>query len=531
MVSKNSRQRNARALQEIAPPAATGPTLPEDFNWREYLALNSDLQADGMIFKASAIEHYLNFGIKEGRPYYRAYPEMEKFDWRAYLELNSDIPMFKQTEQGALFHYKNTGKEEGRPYVHAEPEPQSWESAMAKIRTCVKSWDAKGVKAQHRNLVIYNVEDLDASENSIDVATNNIRLFVASVNLHRAAATNQAFYLFNFVGQPNPLAKEVPTKQNTATVRWPVSSSDLYTHLRTLQTLRPETVANFSAVFFTGTGVRGPVVFNYDGDWIGEYRKLLDYQDVGMVGATVTCKGVPHVQTHFFGLRTALVPTVVSEVQKYAAVLPWKPVLEYFGTELSAVVLRAGYQLTSKLTERRLGQQVFDRNCTAAGDFSVPSVFNWDHRSWCELEAQDVIFVRWGGEPLGSETADRYMCDKTTDMNDLNAGKMEDTLVDIANGVPGLEFVLPEGIHGGLLYDLFKQYRQEVWKDRKAVSSSDNALISAQRSNQEDSKVCFLIRASIRDDPQRVVRSKPEMKEMDLASLIQCESNSRQSYA
>lgn len=511
-----------------APSAAVAPaaSLPEDFNWKEYLALNPDLQADGLIFKAAVIEHYLSFGTKEGRPYYKAYPEMEKFDWRAYLELNSDVPMFKQNEQGALFHFKNTGKDEGRPFMPAEPEPQSWDAAMSKLGACIKGWNAKYVKMEHRNLVIYNVEDVDASENSIEVTTNNLRMFVAAVMLHGAKSTNQAFYLFNFIGEPNQLSKEVPVRPNVASVRWKVSSSDLYTHLRTLQVFRPELISNFSAVFFTGTGVRGPVIYNRDGEWLGEYRKLLDYQDVGMVGATVSCRGVPHVQTHFFGLRLALVPVIISEVLRYESVLPWKPALEYFSTELSAAVLRANYQLSSKLSERRLQQVVFDRNCTSSGEFAVPSSFSWEYRSWCELEAQDVIFVRWGGEPLGSDTADRYLCDKAIDMNDLSAGKMEDTMVDIANSVPGLQFILPEGIHGGLLYDLFKQYRMEMWKDRKIVNHDSNALVAAVHSSnskqQEDSKVCFLIRASIRDDPQRVVRSKPEMKEMDLASLIQC---------
>lgn len=527
VVSKNTRQRAARALQEIAPPssaAAPGVSLPEDFNWKEYLALNPDLQAGGLIFKAAAIEHYLTYGNKEGRPYYRTYPEMEKFDWRTYLELNSDLPIFNHNEQAALFHFKKFGKEEGRPFMPAEPEPLSWAIAMAKLRSCVKSWDARDVKATHRNLIIYNVEDLDASENSIDVATNNLRLFASAISLHRSTATNQAFYLLNFVGKASPLWNELPVRPNCAAVHWPVSSSDLYTHIRTLQILQPEVVGNFSAVFFTGTGVRGPVVFSRDGEWLGEYRKLLDQQDVGMVGATLSCKGVPHVQTHFFGLRSALIPIVVSEVTRYRTVQPWKPMLEYFNTELSSAVLRAGYQLSSKLTEKRLGQPVFDRNCTVAGDFSVPSAFTWEYRSWCELEMQDVIFVRWGGEPLGSVAADRYLCDKAIDMNDMAASKMEDTLVDIANSVPGLAFILPEGIHGGLLYDLFKQYRLEMWKDRK-IQGHEMGLVSSAQSRQhqqEDSKVCFLIRTSIRDDPQRVVRSKPEMKEMDLASMIQC---------
>ena len=100
--------------------------------------------------------------------------------------------------------------------------------------------------------------------------------------------------------------------------------------------------------------------------------------------------------------------------------------------------------------------------------------------------------------------------------------KMEDTMVDISSSVQNVEFFLPEAPYGGMLRDLFKQYREEMWKERVAISADNTGMQHRLVSNEDNSKVCFLIRTSIRDDPQRTVRSVPTMKEMNLASLIQC---------
>jgi hypothetical protein len=115
------------------------------------------------------------------------------------------------------------------------------------------------------------------------------------------------------------------------------------------------------------------------------------------------------------------------------------------------------------------------------------------------------------------------MCKKTLDMTEAAIAKMEDTMVDIGNGGQRVQFSLPESPYGGILHDLFKQYREELWRERMLLNGDGAEEVQAPQSTP-DSKVCFLVRTSIRDDPQRSVRSKPQMKEMDLASLIQCKA-------
>ena len=44
-----------------------GNNLPADFNWVEYLDLNSDLKPNGVKTEALAVRHYLKYGIKENR--------------------------------------------------------------------------------------------------------------------------------------------------------------------------------------------------------------------------------------------------------------------------------------------------------------------------------------------------------------------------------------------------------------------------------------------------------------------------------
>jgi hypothetical protein len=506
----------SRALQEVPEP------LPEDFDWREYLAQNPDLQADGIVFRNAAIEHYLYFGRKEGRSYYEQVTDSDIFDWRAYLELNPDVPVNRRTEAGAFFHYKAVGRAQRRPCTLTEPVSYTWDTAVRKLERYVRTQNSAMTEVSKRNLVIYHVEDPGTNENSLDVLRNNIRVFTAAVAQHTGSTGAQAFYLFNIVSTANnPLVAEIPTvRANVAVVKWGLASSDMYVHLRTLNKLSPEMYGNFSAVFFTNSGVRGPLIYTRKGEWLGEFRKLLDANDIGLAGTTVSCRGGPHVQTHFFALRASLIPTILSEYKRYYRMTPWVSVLDHFEVEMSSAVVRAGYQVTSKLTQKRLPFPYFERNCTSHGEFGIPFSYNWDYRSWCEIELQDVIFVRWGGEPLGAP-ADRYLCEKTLDMTEAAIAKMEDTMVDIGNGGQKVQFSLPESPYGGILHDLFRQYREELWRERLVMSGDATEEVQAPQ-NAPNSKVCFLVRTSIRDDPQRSVRSKPEMKEMDLASLIQC---------
>jgi len=490
--------------------------MPPDFDWRAYLDLNPDLQAKGVIFKNTAVEHYLSIGQKEGR-LYASMPQVD-FDWKAYLELNQDVTGNRSTEAEAQAHYSSIGAAQGRPYRPILPQHASYDAAKAKLTYFLSQLSAD-VPLSKRTLVIYHVESPEARENSQEVELNNLRIFTSSILLHPADSPAPAFYLFNVMGE-NPYQKEIPRQANVGVVNWALGSSDLYVHLRLLELLQKE-VSAFSAVFFSSTGVRGPLMNRHDGEWIGSFRSLLDSNQVGIVGPTVSCELTPHVQTHMFGIRTSVVPAVLKEVLKYNSITPWRSVLAHFDLEMSALVLREGLQMASLLTHIRLSQDTFQGLCQSASDFPIPISPHWSSKTWCVVEPHEIVFLRWGGEPLNeggpSDIHSRYLCSKAVDMNEKAQGRVHDVMIDIASSQSS-RFILPEAITGGILFDLVQQYSRELWLETDTAKAEATQKKAVLLSQQDDSKVCFLIRTSIGQDSTRASRS--QFREMDLSSLI-----------
>lgn len=98
-------------------------SIPDDFNYENYLNLNPDLLKYGINTKTLAILHYLTYGIKEKRLYKK--PQLIKnidaeFDYVFYLSEYPDTASYCKhiphiTQQEKLFHhYSNYGKHEGR---------------------------------------------------------------------------------------------------------------------------------------------------------------------------------------------------------------------------------------------------------------------------------------------------------------------------------------------------------------------------------------------------------------------------------
>ena len=96
----------------------TDKPLPSDFNWEEYISLNRDLPRYGIITEEQAKQHYLIFGKHEERKYkITIKPLPNNFNWEEYLSLNSDLPGSGIiTEAQAKDHYLNHGRQEKRKY-------------------------------------------------------------------------------------------------------------------------------------------------------------------------------------------------------------------------------------------------------------------------------------------------------------------------------------------------------------------------------------------------------------------------------
>ena len=57
---------------------------------------------------------------------------------------------------------------------------------------------------------------------------------------------------------------------------------------------------------FLNEGVRGPLVKIENGEWLLEFRNILAFDKVGLVGSSMSCEKKPHIQTHAFAIRTYL---------------------------------------------------------------------------------------------------------------------------------------------------------------------------------------------------------------------------------
>jgi len=97
-------------MNEISEYNQNNNLLPKDFKWKIYLELNSDVKIS---YKDDAINHYINYGIKENRPYKYELPD--DFNWKSYLFLNTDLSK-NINENEAISHYMKFGIKENRKY-------------------------------------------------------------------------------------------------------------------------------------------------------------------------------------------------------------------------------------------------------------------------------------------------------------------------------------------------------------------------------------------------------------------------------
>jgi hypothetical protein len=95
--------------------------IPNNFNWKDYLKLNPDLNQ--FVNQEEAIHHYIHHGLKENRPYKVSIPN--DFNWKVYIKLNKDLNQ-NCNENEVVYHYLNYGVFEGRQYKVEIPNDFEW---------------------------------------------------------------------------------------------------------------------------------------------------------------------------------------------------------------------------------------------------------------------------------------------------------------------------------------------------------------------------------------------------------------------
>lgn len=395
-----------------------------------------------------------------------------------------------------------------------------------------------------RSLVLVHVGIMSA-ENSMDVMVNNIKMFSAAVSYHSTTAAQQAFYVFNVVGGfDNPLYRFLPPQgANVAIQHWEATTSDMKSHMRTTTMLGADILTQFGSVVFLNQYARGPFVGRKDGKWLSAFQDLLNRPEIALVGPTISCEVAPHVHTHMFALKSSLVIPLFQEIAPGPASpdASWLGLVEKLEVGLSTLVQQKGHKIASLLHQHRTGNAVFNGTCLQGRGNAIES--NSNPTTWCDLKPSEVEFMEWGGEPL---RIPGYCCEDT--VNAVTASTIEiaaqEPVLSLGNSTrTGMKLILPETVLGGPLYDLYKQYAQEVWKDRSVKTipppelskrkSQNSAFLRGLQTgvhslvdlvdegDQTEANVCFLIRTASMHDASPENKALSNLLNMDLETLVQ----------
>ncbi|KAJ1415502.1 hypothetical protein B484DRAFT_454512, partial [Ochromonadaceae sp. CCMP2298] len=368
-------------------------------------------------------------------------------------------------------------------YMRADVETLT--NAMNGIHRSLDVMDEQRVKNEDRFLVVYHIGDPPGSRsnrsNSIDISLNNMNLFVAAILSHHndPQSPYKAYYLFNIVGDAdNPIIPLIPTHLPTVSyVLWSEASSDLDCHMRLTRKLGDRMITRFGAVLYMNQGVRGPLVDRVGGQWLGRFKGLLGSHNVAMAGPSMSCEVSPHVQTHMFALRSQMVPKITAHIRESmtgANLKDWTKLIHALEVGMTGVVQAAGFNVSSFLYANR--DQPYFKHCLT---YQGPkNQFDLNPASWCGVSIQELVFVKWGGEPMRTPG---MICNSTVvDMENALENISQSEVVDL---------VLPEALMGGSLFPLYKEYAREAWLDRKPLPAPPAPPASTPSPN-----VCFLVR-------------------------------------
>lgn len=342
--------------------------------------------------------------------------------------------------------------------------------------------EQNNIPVTKRSLVIYHLGEL-SSEESIDVAENNVKLFTAAVIAHTSAARHSAFYIFRVVGgKKNILARHLPLGVPNAVIsKCSHGTRDLIAHIQTVNALGPDLVSRFHSVVFLSHDARGPFEGRENGEWLNRITDLFTKHPlVGLLGATISCEIAPHVQSHAFAMRSKAALQIFEEFNPNTAA-GRRNRASHLETTLSTVAVEMGYKLSSLAYERHWHEPEYVGRCIASsGNYRQ---HNSNPTSWCDIRPEEALFTKWGGPPLSLRG---YFCQENID--NIHAATLK-----IAETEHSVHLALPETIFGGSLYALSKEYDLERWNDQSLKRVKFNSL---PRGGETPQKVCLLVRAA-----------------------------------
>jgi hypothetical protein len=138
---------------------------------------------------------------------------------------------------------------------------------------------------------------------SLDMCVNNIKIFINSIN---DGGQMNVFYLFVGTSRASPFLLPLE-RHNVVFFQLGMDDESFEHHLRLPESLDQTTLTGFETTFFLSSNSRGPFLHGANGDWLGDFQYLMDRNNVGLVGSTLTCEtAAPSVQVEAFAIRSTL---------------------------------------------------------------------------------------------------------------------------------------------------------------------------------------------------------------------------------
>ena len=415
---------------------------------------------------------------------------------------------------------------------------QSFLKMARKIRTEVERYNHHGVPLSRRNLVVFHISEANLDKDSMDISYNNLQVFVSSVLQHSDKSNNQAFYIFNDAsGAMADSGRFIPADlDNVAHVVWPRKCNEKDTPLKTVLQLGASLYSNFSSIIVSSERSRGPMVGAKNGAWIDDFRFLLDQNNVGVVGSSFSCDPAPHVQPHMYAMRTELLTEASTKFDGPRKSLSAN-IISFFQDGVSAAATKLNYKLASILYYKRDGQHFFDNKCLVVENTPQQIRATGNPTTWCDLNPEDLVFVKWGGVPLRPPVT--QMCIEQID-------RVLSATAELAVADPKMQLHFPETHHRGVVYELRKQFSVELWRGRDvnrlivsrnatqllpstteksikyATSLANPRPFQVDKYGVRKQKVCFLVKVTPKQDSDPSVKFNSIFNLFHVEDLIHC---------
>eukprot|EP01031_Cornospumella_fuschlensis_P031833 gene31833-38491_t len=425
------------------------------------------------------------------------------FDWHTYYDMYPEVTQLTTPKLDRLFalkQYKKHGRKKGHIYPKRFPTMSSMEVFDQKLAAFIRHVHSSNVPLEDRSIVLYYIPSYSSSSfTGKEVLMNSLKLFMFAVSSD-SSDESPNFYVLNVATDhdalSNPYLNLLPTQQNNvAVLHWQNNINEQLLNVRLVSLLhRANYLQSFHSLFFANMYTRGPFALQQQGQWLRQYKSLMLSSNSALVGTSISCELVRHVQNHTFLMRTDLVPAYLTAFNQSFSYKKWQSVtrmnMQYF-----SIIVTKSHAISSLLTQQPQDTTAhFDGKCLRSSSalLEYDSMFG-NPISWCNTSISQVLFV-----PYHQHVA-AALCPALKQ-------QMPMRLLALRREMK-IPFFLPETLQGGLLHDIALQYAEEELKGQLAMQHYREHFrpVRSVTSSPPLGQVCMLVRSSYIHSQERNV--------------------------